>query len=165
MTGNIFVRVGGAAALALLLSGCGGGESVTDQYVKDKGFDDNQKAAFSVCYKMMSANRPVFATPGGNVVLKSVPLDLCGCQVPTITTLFKEGAYVGFGTFARYMAKQDKSRKPGYVKNILNTPMDSAQVQSKLEASLNSCIKDYQSTHQELASKMFEPVPPPAKKT
>lgn len=160
------LRMAAVTTLALCLSGCGGDkDAAIKEYVKVHGLSDLEAAALKTCMKSLTANKPILLASSGNVVMNSMPMDVCGCQVKTITAVFKDNQYMGFGTFARYMAKEKRKRAPPYGKKDLKSVMSASDVQSKLEGGLNTCVNAYKAANEKKSAKLFEPVPPPVPKT
>ena len=170
MTRRIVVRIAAVAGLALTLSGCGSSDADFHKYAEKKGFNEEDTAAFMVCAKQLNSNKPIFAVSGGNMVMKQLPLDICGCHAKVMSSLFVQDQYLGYNSFAVYMAKDVKKYPPRFAKKDLKPNIKAKEVEPKLEATLKSCVDDYQNAHPDQAKLLFDivaPAPDPkaAKKT
>lgn len=158
-------RIAAFAGLCLALTGCKDIDAEMKQYVRQHKFPEAKALAFRVCVNNLSSNKPLFPVEEGFMVMKSVPLDVCGCQAPVITALFKEKQYGGYAGFATYMARENKKKKPKFGKKVLSESYTSLQAAAELEESLNACVKTYREAHAEESAEIFEVVPPkPTKK-
>ena len=147
------------AGLFLALTGCEDIEADMKQYIRQNKLSEAKALAFRVCVNNLSSNRPLFPVAEGFMVMKSVPLEICGCQVPVITELFKEKQYFGYAGFTVYMARENKKKKPKFSKKVVSGSYTSLQVAEKLEEVLNACVKTYREAHVEESAEVFEVVP------
>lgn len=152
-------RIAAIAGLCLVLAGCKDTEAEMKQYIAQNRLTETTALAFRVCVNNLTSNRPLFPVPEGNMVMKSVPLEICGCQVPVITALFKEKQYGGYAGFASYMARENKKKKPKFGKKVLSESYTSPEAAEQLEQSLNACVKTYKEAHEEESAELFEVVP------
>ncbi len=157
MSRKLAIRIAAMAGLCLALTGCADIEEEMKLYIAQHRLSESKALAFRVCINNLS--RPMFPVAEGNLVMKSVPLEVCGCQVPAITALFKDKQYGGYAGFATYMARENKKKKPKFGKKVLSESYTSPEAAEKLEEALNSCVKDYREAHVEESAELFEVVP------
>jgi hypothetical protein len=153
------IRISAIVGLCFTLTGCSDPEVEIKQYIFKNKLSESKALAFRVCVNNLSSSKPKFPVPEGNMVMKSVPLEICGCQIPTIMTVFKEKQYTGYIGFANYMARENKKKKPKFGKKVLNGEYTSADAGEDLEESLNACVKNYKEKHVEESAELFELVP------
>ena len=162
MSGRQFIRVAMLAGFSLGLASCGSGEAELLAYAQARKMSEKQTAAFVACSKGMKANKAIFPSPGGNMLMKSTPMDICDCQTNTIVRVFAaEKDYKNYATFAEYMAKAKKKKPPRFSKLVLNPNVKPGEAGVQLEKSLLSCVTKYKSANADLDPPLLELVPQP----
>ncbi len=151
-----FTLLGG---LAVLLASCGSNEAELKQYAQKRKMGEKETAAFMACANGFGRNKPSFPAKDGKLVMKSVPYDICACQVKTITAVFVENEYKGVASFAEYMALEVKKRPPRFSKKTLKQGLKSPDAAKKLEAGFNACVQSYKTKNKEQSAELFELVP------
>lgn len=159
------IRFAALAAAGLVLASCGSDEAELQNYAKARGMSDIQTAAFMSCATNLRKKMPAFPAEGGNLVMTSVPLEICACKTQTIMAVFGENKYKAYATFATYMATDIKKRPPRFGKKDLKKGTKSPVAAKKLEDSLNTCVQSYKNKHKDKpeteALFKFVPVSPP----
>lgn len=162
------IRFSLLAAAGLLLASCGSYDAEYQEFAKSKKMSAEQTAAFMACATGHWKNKPSFPAKDGTVVMKSVPLDICACQTPAITSVLAEKDYKGYLPFTEYMAKPVKKKPPRFSKKILRDGVKSPDAGKRLEASFNSCVEGYKSKNKDNPETaelfQFVPAPPPKEK-
>ena len=159
MSTKYSVRFAAIIGVSLVVTGCGNNDAEIKQYAKKHGMSEIQSAAFMACTRDMKGKKPAFPVAEGNMVMKSVPLDVCACQVKTMTSVFKDNQYKSYGAFAAYMAKEVKKKPPRLNKKDLQPDLKPAGARQQLETSLTSCVTTYKDAHAEQNAELFEIVP------
>ena len=134
--------------LGVLLTACGSDEEALLKYAKARKIPDNRAAAFMACNSEMKRYKPVFASPKGNLVMTSVPWDICACQSKTMTTVFEEEHYQAISAFATYMALETKKRPPRFDKKVMKPKLKTTDVAKRLETAFNTCVSAYKDGEQ-----------------
>ena len=163
MPGRQFIRVAMLAGFGLGLASCGSGEAELLAYAQARKMSEKQTAAFLACSKAMKANKAIFPSPKGNMLMKSTPMDVCDCQVNTIVRVFAaEKDYKNYATFAEYMAKVKRRKSPPrFSKLVLNPNVKPAEAGVQLEKSLLACVTKYKSANADLDPPLLELIPEP----
>ncbi|WP_373503110.1 hypothetical protein [Aestuariivirga sp.] len=146
--------------LGVLLAACGSDEEALQKYAKARKMPENQTAAFMACANEMKRNKPVFATPKGNLVMTSVPWDICACQSKTMITVFEDDRHKAIASFATYMALETKKRPPRFSKKDMKPKLKSPDVAKRLETAFNACVTAYKDANKEKSAELFELLPP-----
>jgi hypothetical protein len=146
-------------AMAALLASCGSNEAELRQYAQKRKMGEKETAAFMACANGFGRNKPTFPARDGTLVMKSVPYDICACQVKTITAVFIENEYKAVASFAEYMALEVKKRPPRFSKKTLKHGLKSPDAAKKLEAGFNACVQSYTAANKERSAELFELVP------
>jgi hypothetical protein len=156
-----------AGGLAVVLASCGSDDAEIQAYAKQAKMPENQKVAFTACASDLRRNKPRFPAKDGQILMKSVPMEVCACQSRTIVNIFKSDQYKNHATFAEYMAKEQKKRQPRFSKKVLQDGVNPKDATPRLEKSLAACVDGYKSANKdnEEALAVFElvPTPPPEK--
>jgi hypothetical protein len=162
------IRFAALAASGLLLASCGSYDAEYQEFAKSKKMSAVQTAAFMACAEGHRKNKPSFPAKDGTVVMKSVPLDICACQTPAITSVLVEKEFKAYLPFAEYMAKTVKKKPPRFGKKILKDGVKSPDAGKRLANSFNACVEDYKGKNKDnpetAALFEFVPAPPPKEK-
>lgn len=159
MSGKYSSRLIAIIGISLGLAACGDPLADAMLYAKKKGLSEVQTAAFMACFKHTARNKPMFPVAEGNVVMKSVPMEICACQSKTILSVFQEFKYGSHTAFAVYMSKENKKKRPRFNKKELRPGLKSIDAGKQLEASLTSCVETYKTAHVEASKTLFEIIP------
>ena len=147
--------------LGLGLAACGNNDAEIRVYAKQKKMSEVQTAAFTACAKDTRKKKLLFPVKEGNLMMKRVPYDVCACQSKTMVTVFKEKKYAGHTAFLDYMANEKKKKKPRLNKKELVPDLKPMDARTRLQESLEKCVKEFRTAHADQDAEMFEVVPLP----
>lgn len=156
-------RLLAVAGAGLLLAGCAFDEEAAREFAKEKGLGTADTEAFVVCAKDFRRNDPIFALPDSNLLMNEVPYEVCACQAPVISSVFKEDKLKGHVKFAEYMALETK-KKSKVNRKALKDGVKVKDAVDRMANSLYSCAVQYQKANKDETAGLFEKLPIKKKK-
>jgi hypothetical protein len=145
--------------VGLALAGCGDGKEI-ERISEKMGLNESEQYAFMICNRDMKVKLPAVEIAGVMNRMTRMPLEICGCHSKAMAEVFKgnPGIKAGNVIFTSFAKKTKKGRMPKFPEELLNKGVTEESAITKLSASFNGCVTNYQTAFKAQSVDLFAPI-------